>query len=267
MRIQIASDIHLPHREHLHDVWHVEDFLDCTEAHLGQVDALVLAGDIGNPERPHFVDFLTECSNTYPLVFLVSGNHEAYGHSLEETDALIRQSIIKLPNVHYLQCGTYDVKETNLRILGCTLWSNVPPKAHHIVKQYLSDYRAIFSSTVHSRNITVAELNAVHLSHVAWLTKELERATADNKRVLVITHHLPTYDLIAPKYLTGAVSSLNSAFASSLESLITEPVKMWVCGHTHTAAQKTLNGVILLCNPTGYPEEEATADDELIVSV
>jgi Icc-related predicted phosphoesterase len=77
--------------------------------------------------------------------------------------------------------------------------------------------------------------------------------------VIMITHHLPSYSLIDPKYMKSKGSigptGLNQYFASHLDDLIKSPIKAWICGHTHTGFEKRINDVTVYCNPGGYPGE------------
>ena len=262
LRLQLASDLHLAHRED--EDWQLTDFIQPQP----DIDALLLAGDIGNPAREHYRRFLTQCSQAFPLVLVTGGNHEAYGHSLAETDALIRQSISGLHNVHYLQCGVYDLPDSDVRVLGCTLWTEVPAEARDVVASHLNDYRAIYQDEAHCGRVTVEQLNSLHRSQRAWLEAELSAARAQAKRVLVLTHHLPSFALIHPKYAgSRLMRQVNTAFATGLDALFAEPVHSWVCGHTHTPTRTTINGVDVVVNPTGYPHERCKPDLQLVLSV
>lgn len=261
VRFQLISDVHLTHHEDID--WSLIDFIDP----LMETDVLLIAGDLGNPEMPHYREFLLQASRAFPTVLLVAGNHEFFGHSLNQSHTLIQKAIRDLPNVHYLNCSTFDISPT-IRVLGCCLWSFVTPPARHVVSSYLSDYRTIFADEDHTKLITVDQLNEVHAQHVQWLTEELIKARAENKQVLVMTHHLPSYKLIDPKYSTSSsMKLLNTAFASDLDHLIASPVAIWVCGHTHTAKDMMINNVRVVINPCGYPHEPDTSDPTLVLTL
>ena len=76
-----------------------------------------------------------------------------------------------------------------------------------------------------------------------------------NSKCIVITHHLPTFKVIHSKYKDSI--ELNSFFASNSDELISDPVIYWIYGHTHTASSHNINGVKVLCNPKGYPNEKS----------
>ena len=73
--------------------------------------------------------------------------------------------------------------------------------------------------------------------------------------MIVLTHHLPTYTLIHPKY---EGHPLNYCFATNLEEMIQSPIRGWLCGHSHTASEVEINAVKCALNPFGYPGEPNT---------
>jgi predicted phosphodiesterase len=83
--------------------------------------------------------------------------------------------------------------------------------------------------------------------------------------VVVMTHHLPSMDLIDEKY-KGYVD-YNPFFASDCSELLKDPVKIWISGHTHTGYDKTIDGVHCVCNPVGYPSENPTGDFNRVVEL
>jgi Icc-related predicted phosphoesterase len=70
---------------------------------------------------------------------------------------------------------------------------------------------------------------------------------------IIITHHLPSYSCIDPKYRN---SSLNQFFANDLDYLINElkPVA-WIFGHSHSAVDIKIGETRCVSMPTGYPSE------------
>ena len=72
-------------------------------------------------------------------------------------------------------------------------------------------------------------------------------------RVIVLTHHMPTFMLNAPEFKDAA---LNSCYANNLDELFKEPVVAWICGHSHRATKKRCDTGTLLClNPRGNKGE------------
>jgi Icc-related predicted phosphoesterase len=87
------------------------------------------------------------------------------------------------------------------------------------------------------------------MENLKWLEKEI--SSYNGQKVVVITHHMPSYQFIDSKY-KGFPG--NSAFANHLEGLPKKysNVKLWIFGHTHSSFDSELNGCRFVCNPRGY---------------
>lgn len=263
MRIQYASDLHLEH------------YKIGTEGQLNpkqwiqpdpQADVLVLAGDIGNPHKTSYSLLIKWCAANWPCVVIIAGNHEFYKESsiparastlcysprMEALD-LIQTIIRHYPNVHFLDRGSVLLRP-GVRILGCTLWSGIPKDMGKYAEAGLNDFRQIPGATLD----TYADW---HATDVAWLSRELRAAKEAGETTIVVTHHLPTYHLIADEFQDHP---LNCCFATDLEELIseTEPVA-WLCGHSHRPNQVTLGRTVLALNPYGYPGERVPTRNRL----
>ncbi len=241
---------------------------------------LILAGDIGYPSDPKYKEFLISCSKYYHNIFMVAGNHEFYdskktGQTMEE----IIQNIYNIcsdinqthhmtdPNkygkIHFL--NNQMILHNNIYIIGSTLWSYVKPENKH-TSYCLNDYNWIKDFSVDKSNDlyqtnykfiadsleVVKQAKSANVANVANVTNNND---IDNElsKCLVITHHLPSFELIDSKY--KSYSHINHFFASESDDLITAPVDYWAYGHTHTASNVIINGVNLICNPKGYPSE------------
>lgn len=270
MRIQYVSDLHLEHykihtAEQLNPLQWIKP--DPT------ADLLVLAGDIGNPFRSSYSLFLQWCSANWPQVVVIAGNHEFYGmvatgnhatygaaKSREEVLELIRKIVGHYPNVRLLDRERLTVSP-GLHVLGCTLWSDIPPAMYKQVVYGLNDFRMIPGATV-------ASYGMWHARDLAWLEAELRQLqlSGASERAIVVTHHLPTPKLISEQYQDHP---LNCCFATDLEELIkeTKPAA-WICGHTHQGNTATIGPTQLAINPWGYPGERVpTRNREAVLDV
>ena len=81
-----------------------------------------------------------------------------------------------------------------------------------------------------------------------------------NLPIIMITHHLPSVDLIDPIYRTEKYNNYNQCYASNCNQLFKDPIKIWFFGHTHKDCDKDINGIRFLCNPIGYPNENKITD-------
>ena len=67
---------------------------------------------------------------------------------------------------------------------------------------------------------------------------------------MVVTHHLPTLQVVAPQH-QGSV--LNSAFASEYGDLIANSrINAWIYGHSHTNIDIEFGSTKVICNQMGY---------------
>lgn len=265
LRIQIASDLHL-------EIWNKSVF----QTMLHPVaPVLALAGDVGRPDKPEYRDFLQYCSKNWRNVFVVAGNHELYNSrhagnwrhmpvtSVDTAEARLKKCAEianEFPNVHFLNRHREDVD--GVAFLGCTLWTDLSHGGASEAGRMMNDYRLIAVPGAEGKRepLTPDITNAWHWEDRAWLDGEISACEEVGRPTVVITHHLPTYDLIAAKYKGNP---LNPAFASHAEELIRPPVRAWIAGHTHTSSHRTWHhedGSVTLgaVNPRGCPGEQGT---------
>lgn len=249
-QIQYVSDIHLE----FHDKHNLGKIQPDMFVKPGGAKYLALIGDIGVPERAATPVFLEWCSKNWEKVFWVPGNHEYYNNktnqplTIQEKDAFMEKLVDGLPNVHLLNRNTVDVDD--FRIVGCTLWSYIPPEKDAEAITYMNDSRSILAEP--NINARPHYFREWHLKDVEWLKMVVDKATIENKQLVILTHFLPSYRLIHPRY---EGHPLNCGFATNLEHLIRSPVRAWLCGHSHSANEMKINDVYCALNPYGYPDE------------
>jgi predicted phosphodiesterase len=240
------------------------------------VPDLALCGDIGNPWTQIYADFLTWCSIKFKRVFLISGNHEYFSddkpHTIAETDKKIRAIVAKI-NKHnetstivFLQKDIFLIESHKICIVGETLWS-VPDLRHWdiISPGFIGDpglrgeYKAIYKRDEYTgayRTLHPSDITLIASEHQAYLNKVLNTtwgSIPEGWRVIVLTHHLPSYSLNPQEFNKHP---LKSCYSNSLEHLFKEPVVAWLCGHSHTAMIKRYDtGCLVALNPLGYANE------------
>jgi hypothetical protein len=251
IQFQYISDIHLEtHDKHDTGSLSPQMFVKPSAPYL------ILSGDIGIPELKAYRAFLEWASPNWERIFILAGNHEYYTYRCKEKNdmatkkQLLQETCSSFPNVHFLDCSSYLFPEHNLRILGCTLWADTSSGDEMKIITYMNDARSILYSG--DINLTPSRMTELHIQEKQWLANEIDAAAEREERVIVMTHYMPSYQLIDEKYKDNP---LNMCFASDCEDLMKEPVKLWFCGHTHTGIQKTINGVKCLINPYGYQYE------------
>jgi predicted phosphohydrolase len=220
---------------------------------------LIIAGDLGDAFHPLYEQFLAHVSTLFTYVFLVSGNHEYYwikhgyrsdvNQWMAYIETKIREIAKKYPNVIYLQneafviptpspnpdgASTYSVSD--IVVYGATMWSQIDDHHRESVRVNLNDYHAIPRFTIYHSN----QLFHQTIDHLNTALQQYH-----DHQFIVITHHLPSYQLIHPNYQQ---STINSAFASEVQLADSPQIIAWFAGHTHSPIDKGKFHV----NPIGY---------------
>jgi hypothetical protein len=251
--IQYASDIHLETRREFKDILTPEP----------GVPYLALCGDIGRLSvKKLLIAFLKYTSDNWEHVWYVPGNHELYIRrsdkctSAHEVLAELRIICEQFPNVHFLHRDVYDVPNTNVRVIGTTMWSHVPENKMAEVSLVMNDYNFIYANQ-HKSKLTADIANNWHAIDCLWLQDAITEAAIDHKIALVLTHHLPSFAMIPDAYKCHA---MNCFFASHQDSLVTMPgIGGWLCGHSHGVKLVTFsNGCVCALNACGYNGEQVT---------
>lgn len=237
MKFQYFSDIHT--EEYKSNPKKLQKILNTINV---SAPYLILAGDIGDPYSRIYKDFLKGLSSLFQHIFLIAGNHEYYGKQyMISVQTEIRKFTKSLGNITYLENEIFHIPDTNISIFGATFWSDICSQEETDITNYISDYQCIPTFTVQtSRDL--------HQQSCKVLNQAL--ATYPSHKFIVISHHLPLYSLVDPKYLHKQ-PSLNSAFASNILSAYNPQIVAWVAGHTHTPLEQG----IFYINPLGYRGE------------
>lgn len=256
MRLLVLSDLHL-------------EFGSFAVPEV-EFDAVVLAGDVAVPavKAARWARRASNFGIARPVVY-VPGNHEFYADVLSSGLANL-QKASQGTNVHVLDCS--EMVLDGVRFLGCTLWTDFAvridtkdgarsdfARSMSESRGVLADYRAI---RVHEdrapsgagggegpskRLLTPADTLALHEAHRAWLAGKLEEPFAGP--TVVVTHHAPHRNSLAPIYATDWVSG---AFVSELPEAFFKVPVLWVHGHTHTSFDYRVGNCRVVCNPRGY---------------
>jgi UDP-2,3-diacylglucosamine pyrophosphatase LpxH len=265
---QYISDIHLELRK---------DAQALISKLVPKADDLYLAGDIGALYTPALTAAFRVWSPKFRHIFYVPGNHEYYNTSqwsetrtMSYTQQLLRKICGEYSNVHYLDNSTYTLTLTTanggtqaLRVIGSTLWYTMANVSEQIqAHNGINDYRTIYvgrpttDAGSKPRLLHPSDIKQMHCEAIQFLRTEITTAAKDQVPVIVMTHHLPTRNLIHEKY---EHSSLNFAFATSLDWILEKEkhtVRAWICGHSHRAMVATIGNVPALLNPVGYHHEQ-----------
>jgi predicted phosphodiesterase len=258
-RIQYVSDLHL------------EFLTELTPQSIVKPAApyLALAGDIVPPSHPLATPFFDYVSANWQKVFYVAGNHEYYAKSparlwakkppvpMFETQKRIQSILQPYHNIHYLHHDAPAVylPEENVAVIGTTLWTHIPDVLKDTAQSAMNDYTLI---PVREEDGSLSPLdpettNILHAKERAVLHAQIEYWAAKRAQVAVITHHMPSFDFISPRF---EGHPLNVCFASSCEDLMHPPVRAWIYGHTHNCSTAIVGNTICVVNAHGYPSEK-----------
>jgi hypothetical protein len=139
------------------------------------------------------------------------------------------------------------------RFVGSTLWFPYDDEAH-AYRHLLTDFHLIarFAEDVYEENRRA----------VRFLD-----ATAGPGDI-VITHHLPARDGIAPHFKREPLARLAPFFANDHQGLVarSQPA-LWIHGHMHVPSDWRLGETRIVCNPIGYPGDRGTGRLDCVVDV
>ena len=236
MRIQYMSDLHMEFAENSRYIKHNEFPV------TGEV--LVLAGDtfyLNNTVAP-LSKFWKWASANYRQVLIVPGNHEYYQFCDVMERGLQWKWMLK-DNVGIYQNQVVRIDNTDFVL--STLWSNIPAQDEYFVWKGLNDFR---QTKYKGKLIQVNEYNQLHQFCLDFIRKSVAESTAE--KIVVVTHHLPTRQVVAPQHLD---SLINSAFATELGDFIANSrIDVWIYGHSHTNIDAAIGKTKIVSNQLGY---------------
>ncbi len=254
MRLQIFSDIHTDHHRD-------EGTGFCGGLDASGVDVLIIAGDFVPWTQFSAADTLFEIlAAKYPRILYVPGNHEYWGISPDIAVAKWGKLESTHPNVSVLDNAGVEIE--GKRFIGGTMWFSEPAK--HLKRRW-SDYRCIKNFEKPAEGPRTSDDPWVYKNNQNF--ESLVRTTCEQGDV-VISHHLPSYQSVAPKYHGDPT---NHFYVHDMETHI-ETLKpaLWVHGHSHHAFDYVLGDTRIVCNPGGYPSEyhtHAAYQEKLIIEV
>ncbi|PPJ54295.1 hypothetical protein CBER1_06584 [Cercospora berteroae] len=269
--LQIISDLHLESPK-AYDVYEI----------IPKAPHLALLGDIGNAvsHKDDLLKFITSQLRQFQTVLFVPGNHEAYGSDWPSTLQILRafeqevrerrqgnsEDDQRLGELVLLDRGVFELPLTatgeQTIILGCSLFSHVPPNREMAVEMGLQDFFQTTSWDIRAHNAT-------HARDLEWLNREVQQLEDRKARVIVLTHWSPTTDAraIDPRHINSPITPGFSTDLSSQPCMTSENVVLWAFGHTHYNCDFSFlreNGIPLrlMTNQRGYYYSQAEGFDE-----
>jgi Icc-related predicted phosphoesterase len=268
MKIALVSDVHL-------------EFGDLDFENDSGADVLILGGDIciandmaqrdpyntmGEQYRSNrFHDFFQRCSDRFPHVIFIVGNHEHYHGDFARTVPHFKDVLGYLPNLHILEKETFVLDD--ITFIGGTLWTDMNRRDNrtlHDISRMMNDFRCVDNSakTEDGRGwpgrFTTTDAANDHDAMVAFIDQTVAANPAG--RYVVVGHHAPSRLSTHPKYQDQFI--MNGGYSSELDDFIQDrpQIKLWTHGHTHEDFDYMIAGCRILCNPRGYVNYEERAD-------
>ncbi len=273
MKLYICSDTHL-------------EFGNLELKNNDNVDVLVLAGDIMIAEDLYrhpkeriesnilhnsglgtrqsaakmYREFLSNCSNEFPHVIYIAGNHEFYHGKWKRTLEVLREECQVFNNVYFLDNETKVINDVTF--IGGTLWTDLnkgDPITMSMIKNMMNDYRQVVNEDTGYHYLSPATTFAKHRQTVEFIKKTVE--TDQAKTYVVVGHHAPSPLSIGYKYKGDTI--MNGGYASDLSELILDhpQIKLWIHGHTHDCFDYMIGETRIVCNPRGYYGYEQRANE------
>ena len=253
-----VSDLHLEFYKKLKHLLNYIKFDEWPQ----NVNILVLAGDIMNIRsedkslKERFKKLIKLFKEKYKYVMYVPGNHEYYGCkkatiSINDADQLLKETCQQL-GVIFLQKSKFALllPGRQINFFGCTLWTLMSEKTFSM----MNDHKATDSNK---------DIIKLHIDHEKWLRNELSENTKDSTHdTVVITHHLPSHQLVHPKFL---YSSINDGFCSNMDHVFNYKINFWIYGHSHESVRRSIKNTYCANNPGGYPGEDKITDFDIEV--
>jgi Icc-related predicted phosphoesterase len=265
MKLAVCSDLHL-------------EFGDLDLTNDENADVLVLSGDIliaadlvsgtvlpvtkkVQERADRYNAFMTRCSERFTHVILIMGNHEHYHGDFATTANTLRSAFKDLSNVYFLDKECVAIN--GVLFFGGTLWTDMNKEDPVTMSRMLgtmNDYSQV-KNTGPSAGGRFLPQDSVedHFAFRRELDSVLEKFP--DMPVVVAGHHAPSKASTHPRYKTEY--HMNGAYSTNLDDFILDrrQIKLWTHGHTHEPFDYMVGTTRVVCNPRGYINYEASADD------
>lgn len=227
MKFSLISDMHI-------------DFPQAKTPYDKLEKNVIVAGDTSNGLEG--LKFLNKLRNKGFNVFAIDGNHEHYRNrsqwrTPEQTIARFREdnlNVMEIEGIPVIGCnGWYSVGNANA-------WFN-----------YMNDGPNIFTAAY--PETARLDCNVLAAKDYDFLR---DRLAVVKDKCIVVTHTAPCLETLNPDF-EGHFSNewYYNPLMYRLLDKYRDKILVWCHGHTHAASDKIVNGVRVVCNPRGYPNE------------
>lgn len=234
------------------DIMIAEDLHSHPEMDYGNYTNVNLA-ELGRRQEAafRFRNFLKRCSEAFPHVIYVAGNHEFYHGRWKGSLDHLRQECNQFPNVYFME---NDIKTIgDFTFIGCTLWTdcnNGDPLTLHALGGMMNDYRIIRNDEQGYSKLRPAHTMSRHVKSKQYISTIVEGK--HDQKFVVVGHHAPCKQSTHPRYANDQL--MNGGYSSDLSEFILErpQIKLWTHGHTHYSFDYMVGDTRIICNPRGY---------------
>ena len=273
MKIALCSDLHL-------------EFQDIDLQNTEGAEVLILSGDIMIAEDLHnhkhfdynpytsgaladlgrrqatalrFRNFLKRCSDAFPHVVYVAGNHEFYHGKWKASLQDLRDECAMFSNVYFLERDVKVIKEVTF--IGATLWTDCnkgDPLTLHALTDMMNDFKIIRNDEHGYTKLRPAHAMYRHQQTISYLKSILP--DMKDRKIVFVGHHAPSKQSTHPKYKNDQL--MNGGYSSDLSEFILDhpEIKLWTHGHTHDPFDYMIGTTRIVCNPRGYAGWDEHAD-------
>ena len=292
MKIAVASDLHL-------------EFGDLDFDNTEGAEVLILSGDIlvakdvtdhdthdimGAEYRSNrYHNFMQRCTERFPHVIYILGNHEHYHGDFAKTTAHLKEKFGYMTNLRILDNEVLALNDVTF--IGGTLWTDMnkqdPTTLYHM-KTMMNDFRCVANSNRMVSYKTYEQIHGVdnrerpifrervgkfspedavdEFRKFTGYIQQIVEGKSDQKFV-VVGHHAPSRLSTHGKYAADVV--MNGGYSSSLDDYILDhpQIRLWTHGHTHYPFDYMIGSTRVVCNPRGYINYEESADRWQLITV
>ena len=250
---QILSDLYLNH-ESQYLTFHIPV----------SAPYLILAGNVGHlSDYDAYLSFLIRRCNLYDKVYLVLGALEFHGLTHNEGIQLaqhMQEETAVRGKLQILYRTRAVVPGTNITLLGCTLWSQIPQAAETAVLKKVPE----FDANEGIRGWTISDHNEEHVQDLVWLQAEVndakalagtDAASTSTPQLVIVSsftpdlhHTLPPWQVHSPWSSAHGTDLLNGDHWNG--------VRYWVHGSTGRTGKAKRFGIKVVSNQRGRVGEE-----------
>lgn len=219
---------------------------------------LVIAGDLCEAVRfeqsDFYFDIIKRLSARFRHIIYVMGNHDHYHGQIERTHAIIIDALSGIDNFTILDNTTLQIDD--VKFVGATLWTDYNNEDPWSMDRYkINDFMGMIKTWSQGALRTFNPHDSVleHKISRGYIDNQLSQADG---KVVVVTHHAPSWKSIDAKYQQPPYNAYNCCFVSDLSGLIeAHQPAMWIHGHVHDGFDYNIGKTRVICNPFAYPGE------------